>query len=107
MNNMAALQEIDRLLRATPTQLLPRVIRGEVVPVTRLNGDAKLVYGLFSYSGRNVEDPNRPLTFLLTRQPIFAVSEGGRYTPLAYAEDVVEHPLRNAIVGQLETIKGK
>lgn len=103
---MAALQEIEHLLNgATPAELEARVINGAVVPVVAIGAGVGLVYGVFPYQRRTIGVPGRLLTSEFTHQPILAVREGDKVTPLAYAEDVAAHPLREVLVGHLKTLK--
>ena len=101
-------ETVDRLLsRATRVAADPGVKQGEVVPVATIDKEADLVYGLFGYVRRAIGVPGRLLTTEVTRQPVLAIKEGVNVTPLAYAEDVVTHPLSGALIGQLESLSNK
>jgi len=102
---MAALQEIESLMnKATPSALEARVARGKTVPIVTIGEDIELVYGVFPYLRRAIGVPGRLLTTEVTHQPVLAVRQGGRVTPLAYAEDIVAHPLGEVLVGYLEAL---
>ena len=104
---MAALQEIETLLnRATPAAGA-EVVNGKIVPVATIGKTTDLVFGVFPYARRVIGVPGRLLTASFTRQPVLAVRKGDRVTPLAYAEDVVAHPLRKALVKHLDALGSK
>lgn len=106
VNRMVALRELEVLLnRATPSALEAEVVQGRTVPVATIGESVDLVYGVFSYSRRAIGVPGRLLTTEITHQPVLAVKEGNSVTPLAYAEDVVAHPLSTSLIGFLEALR--
>lgn len=107
---MAAIPEIERISRLLEqatiklgADLGADILGGEPVQVGEVNNGADLVYGMFGYQRRAVGVPGRLLTDQQTRQPVLAVREGDRVTPLPYAEDVASHPLRESLIVSLRS----
>lgn len=68
--------------------------RTDLGSVTTVTGDElQLVHGPFNYRTRFIGDPNQPLLYKWTTQPVVALigREGGVY-PLAYAADIKRLP---------------
>lgn len=95
---------VSRLLEQATIKLGVGIVGGEPVQVGRINDGADLVYGVFLYRRRAVGVPGRLLTLGLTRQPVLAAREGSRITPLPYAEDITEHPLRESLIASLSSL---
>ncbi len=70
------------------------------------NPDSKLVCGVFSYQRRAIGVPGRRLIGELTTQPVLALKERSNFTPLAYPEDVIAHPMSENIQYTLKCIAG-
>ena len=98
---MAALQEVEHLLDKATLGQGAEVVNGAVVSVATLGVGVDLVYGVFGYQKRAIGVEGRLLIPDLTTQPVLAVREERRITPLPYAEDVVAHPLSQRLLEAL------
>lgn len=65
------------------------------VDLGQVDGDRRLVHGIFAYPQRVVSLPGQPYTGETTRQPVWALvaerngEKSGAVTPLAYTADVL------------------
>lgn len=91
---------LDQIITRQPSD----VLQGVPKKILTIAPDAELLGGMFTYARRSVIPGRRLLTPDITTQPGLGIKVGDQVTSIAYAEDVLRHPLQESIVYALESL---